>query len=595
LRKLCNHPDLLQRGEWGDTPGYGSPERSGKLLVALRVVPAWAARGHKALVFAQTRQALDILEGGLRAAGLACLRMDGGTPIRARSRLVDAFNADALPPPGDPGAASHRAAWPVFLLTTRVGGLGVNLTGADRVLLFDADWNPSTDAQARERAWRLGQRRDVVIYRLIAAGTIEEKVYHRQVFKQFVADRVLGADPRQRRFFRRRDLADLFTLAPEEGPPQEGAGGCGGGAPAAAGQQQPALRARQRGGAAGGAQTETARLFAGAAAGVDADTLAAEAGGGGGGQGGEAALDAWGLPAGEAGAEGAEGRGRGGSARAPCPQDEGDPAPPPAPASAAEARFLASLFGGGGGGGGGGEEEGGAEARGGGARACTSTLLAGALDHALVEAAAAPAATRVEAAAARAAARAAAALAASAAACGEAGVHVPTWTGRRGAAGAGGGAAAPPPLQPLPPAAAPRFGSRLNPALGGASSGAEGAIRSADLLARLRARAGGGVGGGAAAGPPPPPSAPPTEADALAARLAAFLAAQPGRAAGSDVLLARCAGGLSALSAPLFRQVLRAVARLRPVPGGVGGGGGGARQWELRRAYWGVGEGSGVD
>ena len=75
------------------------------------MVTAWAGRGHKALVFAQTRQALDILEAGLRAAGLACLRMDGGTPIRARARLVDAFNADALPPPSDLGAASHRARW----------------------------------------------------------------------------------------------------------------------------------------------------------------------------------------------------------------------------------------------------------------------------------------------------------------------------------------------------------------------------------------------------------------------------------------------------------------------------------------------------
>lgn len=63
-----------------------------------------------------------------------------------------------------------------FLLTTKVGGLGVNLTGADRVLLYDPDWNPSTDIQARERAWRIGQTRDVTIYRLITSGTIEEKV-----------------------------------------------------------------------------------------------------------------------------------------------------------------------------------------------------------------------------------------------------------------------------------------------------------------------------------------------------------------------------------------------------------------------------------
>lgn len=64
----------------------------------------------------------------------------------------------------------------VFLLTTRVGGLGVNLTGANRVIIYDPDWNPATDAQARERAWRIGQDKQVTVYRLITAGTIEEKV-----------------------------------------------------------------------------------------------------------------------------------------------------------------------------------------------------------------------------------------------------------------------------------------------------------------------------------------------------------------------------------------------------------------------------------
>jgi len=69
----------------------------------------------------------------------------------------------------------------VFLLTTRVGGLGVNLTGANRVIIYDPDWNPATDAQARERAWRIGQNKQVTIYRLITAGTIEEKVRNQQI------------------------------------------------------------------------------------------------------------------------------------------------------------------------------------------------------------------------------------------------------------------------------------------------------------------------------------------------------------------------------------------------------------------------------
>ena len=67
----------------------------------------------------------------------------------------------------------------MFLLTTRVGGLGVNLVGADRIIIYDPDWNLSTDTQARERAWRIGQKKPVTIYRLITTGTIEEKIYHR--------------------------------------------------------------------------------------------------------------------------------------------------------------------------------------------------------------------------------------------------------------------------------------------------------------------------------------------------------------------------------------------------------------------------------
>ena len=71
-------------------------------------------------------------------------------------------------------------------MTTRVGGLGLNLIGADRVLIYDPDWNPSTDSQARERSWRIGQTKDVTIYRLLTSGTIEEKIYHRQVIWVFI-------------------------------------------------------------------------------------------------------------------------------------------------------------------------------------------------------------------------------------------------------------------------------------------------------------------------------------------------------------------------------------------------------------------------
>ena len=90
------------------------------------------------------------------------------------------------------------------------------MTGADRIILYDPDWNPQTDAQARERSWRFGQKKPVTVYRLISAGTIEEKIYQRQIFKTALSNKILQ-DPRQRRLFSRKDLKDLFTLKADVG------------------------------------------------------------------------------------------------------------------------------------------------------------------------------------------------------------------------------------------------------------------------------------------------------------------------------------------------------------------------------------------
>ena len=196
LRKIVNHPDLLERATKAAHAEYGAPERSGKQMVTMKVLQLWRQQKHRVLLFSQTQQMLDILEAMCATEGYNYRRMDGQTPVSQRMRLIDEFNTD------------DRVF--VFLLTTKVGGLGVNLTGADRVLLFDPDWNPSTDAQARERAWRIGQTKEVTVYRLITAGTIEEKVYHRQIYKEFLTTKVLR-DPRQRRFFKSKDLADLFS------------------------------------------------------------------------------------------------------------------------------------------------------------------------------------------------------------------------------------------------------------------------------------------------------------------------------------------------------------------------------------------------
>jgi DNA excision repair protein ERCC-6 len=202
LRKICNHPDLADHTLRSHDRDYGDSSRSGKMQVLKELLEVWRDTGHKTLLFSQGRLTLDIIEKFLGTlGGFNYRRMDGTTPIKERQSMVDEFN-------NDPNL--H-----VFLLTTRVGGIGVNLTGADRVIIYDPDWNPSTDLQARERAWRLGQKRDVTIFRLMTKGTIEEKIYHRQIFKQFLTNKITR-DPHQREGFQLSDLYDLFTLEEED-------------------------------------------------------------------------------------------------------------------------------------------------------------------------------------------------------------------------------------------------------------------------------------------------------------------------------------------------------------------------------------------
>uniref|UniRef100_A0A3B4XTB9 DNA excision repair protein ERCC-6 n=1 Tax=Seriola lalandi dorsalis TaxID=1841481 RepID=A0A3B4XTB9_SERLL len=212
LRKICNHPDLLSGGprmlrgipedQLTEEEHFGFWKRSGKLIVVDSLLRLWFKQGHRVLLFTQSRQMMDILEVFTRENNYTYLKMDGTTPIASRQPLIARYNED-------------RSIF-IFLLTTKVGGLGVNLTGANRVIIYDPDWNPSTDTQARERAWRIGQKQQVTIYRLLTAGTIEEKIYHRQIFKQFLTNRVLK-DPKQRRFFKSNDIYELFTLSDPDG------------------------------------------------------------------------------------------------------------------------------------------------------------------------------------------------------------------------------------------------------------------------------------------------------------------------------------------------------------------------------------------
>lgn len=133
LRKICNHPDLLEREHSSNHPDYGNPDRSGKLKVLAQVLDLWNNQGHRVLLFTQTQQMLDIIENYVISKGFVYRRMDGNTPVKHRMALIDEFNE---------GGNVF-----IFILTTRVGGLGTNLVGANRVVIFDPDWNPSTDMQ----------------------------------------------------------------------------------------------------------------------------------------------------------------------------------------------------------------------------------------------------------------------------------------------------------------------------------------------------------------------------------------------------------------------------------------------------------------
>ncbi|KAG8678203.1 hypothetical protein FRC08_017975, partial [Ceratobasidium sp. 394] len=166
LRKVCSHPYLF---DWPADPetdevlvDEGLVGASGKMLLLERMLDALLARGHKVLIFSQFTTMLDVIEEWLiHFKSWEPCRIDGSTSPEDRREQMDLFNNSGHGP-DDPR---------IFLLSTRAGGLGINLVGADTVIFYDQDWNPQMDLQAQDRAHRIGQTKPVLIFRLVCKHT----------------------------------------------------------------------------------------------------------------------------------------------------------------------------------------------------------------------------------------------------------------------------------------------------------------------------------------------------------------------------------------------------------------------------------------
>ncbi|CAH1426001.1 unnamed protein product [Lactuca virosa] len=230
LKKLCNHPKLIydtmksgkpgtsgfencmrffppemfsgRSGSW--TGGDGSwVELSGKMQVLARLLAHLRKRTDDRIVLVSNyTQTLDLIVQLCRERRYPFLRLDGSTSISKRQKLVNCFN--------DPSKDEFA-----FLLSSKAGGCGLNLIGGNRLVLFDPDWNPANDKQAAARVWRDGQKKRVYIYRFLSTGTIEEKVYQRQMSKeglQKVIQQEQSDSKIQGTNLSTEDLRDLFTF-----------------------------------------------------------------------------------------------------------------------------------------------------------------------------------------------------------------------------------------------------------------------------------------------------------------------------------------------------------------------------------------------
>ena len=168
LRKCCNHPYLFQGVEDRtlDPLGEHVIDACGKLKLMDKLLSRLKEKGHRVLIFSQMTHLLDVLEDVMAMRKYEYCRIDGNTSYDERDEFIEEYNK--------PNSSKF-----VFLLSTRAGGLGINLQTADTCILFDSDWNPQADLQAMDRCHRIGQTKPVHVYRLVTADTIEEKIVER--------------------------------------------------------------------------------------------------------------------------------------------------------------------------------------------------------------------------------------------------------------------------------------------------------------------------------------------------------------------------------------------------------------------------------
>uniref|UniRef100_UPI0037E8D6CE helicase SRCAP isoform X2 n=1 Tax=Semicossyphus pulcher TaxID=241346 RepID=UPI0037E8D6CE len=170
----------------------------GKLQTLHTLLRKLKTGGHRVLIFTQMTRMLDVLEQFLNYHGHIYLRLDGSTRVEQRQALMERFNAD-------------RRIF-CFILSTRSGGVGVNLTGADTVVFYDSDWNPTMDAQAQDRCHRIGQTRDVHIYRLISERTVEENILKKANQKRMLGDMAIEGGNFTTAFFKQQTIRELFDM-----------------------------------------------------------------------------------------------------------------------------------------------------------------------------------------------------------------------------------------------------------------------------------------------------------------------------------------------------------------------------------------------